>query len=179
MNERAIQIDPIEPSATGQPEPTATYTVQATCSNCDWVGDAQMFKGTPWEKGKSTDRVSCPECGCKTLVRVKPQPETIAASTPAPHVRELEQRRMLEELQQQQDAYARQLIGQPYRSHGVARPATSGGMWVNNNNNAYPQNGPIQAVSRPGVAIAPTDNTKSSDRSLAAIMPIPQFRAVD
>lgn len=116
-NERAIQLDPVDPSATGQPEPTGTYPINATCSNCDWKGEAQMPKGVACEKGKPTDRVACPQCGCRTLVRDRPAPEPNQAVEQQRQFEDILRRQ--EEARRQAEEQARRGVPLPYRPQQV------------------------------------------------------------
>ena len=114
-NERAIQLDPVEPSVTGQPEPTGTYPIQATCSNCDWAGEVHVRKGIACERGKTATGVSCPTCGCTTLVRNKPKP-TVPSPAADPTAIVIDQdasRRMLEDLIRQQQEVEAARRGRP------------------------------------------------------------------
>lgn len=38
---------------------TDTYTVNVECSNCDYVGTAELPKGKPFNEA-----IECPNCGC-------------------------------------------------------------------------------------------------------------------
>ena len=43
-----------------------TYTIQVTCSNCDYLGDVDIPRGTEF-KNYNNASVVCPTCGCSTL----------------------------------------------------------------------------------------------------------------
>jgi len=42
-----------------------TYSIRATCMNCDWAGRVEVTRGHEFSKYTK----SCPKCSCDTLMR--------------------------------------------------------------------------------------------------------------
>lgn len=52
-----------------------TYKIEAYCENCDFSGEIDVPKGTPFPYGEPVQGQECPECGCATLRRYELEEE--------------------------------------------------------------------------------------------------------
>jgi len=118
--------------------PEGTYTIEALCENCDWLGEVEIPKGTAITRGESVGRYArCDDCGCYTLLRcvlAEEEEESVApigqeAIAPqyddeADHLEEL-LRRMREQdrMRRDEERRRRQPPVTPFPAHPIPVPA--------------------------------------------------------